>query len=96
MSLDGRRIAPRTTPTSALTRALLVGLVGGLAAVLMHRSDVLVLVTPMLVYAALAVVSRRRLDGASVTLEPANAQMREGDEANLRIEAPPGLVVGVV
>ena len=96
MSLDGRRIAPRTTPTSALTRALLVGLVGGLAAVLMHRSDVLVLVTPMLVYAALAVVSRRRVDGASVTLEPANAQMREGDEANLRIEAPPGLVIGVV
>ena len=96
MSLDGRRLTPRPTPAPALVRAVLVGLIGGLAAVLVHRVDLLVVVTPLLVYAAAAVASRRRLDGASVGLAPASSQMREGDEANLRIVAPPGLVVSVV
>ena len=96
MSLDSRRVSHHITPTSALVRAILVGLVGGLTGVLVHRLDVLVVVTPLLVYVALAAASRHRLEGASASLAPASAQMREGDEANLRIVVPPGLVAGVV
>ena len=96
MSIDPRLPGYRATPTEALVRAVLVGLVGALAAVLAHRIDLLMVVTPLLVYIAWAAVTRGRLDGAQAAITPANTRMREGEEANLHITAPAGLVVAAV
>ena len=96
MSIDPRLPGFRASPTAALVRAVLVGLLGALTGVLAHRLDVLVTVTPLLVYVAWAVVARRRVDGARAALSPANTRMREGDEANLHLTAPAGLVVAAV
>ncbi len=96
MSIDPRLPGYRPGPTAALVRAVLVGLLGALTAVLARRVDVLVVVTPLLVYVAWAVVTRHRLDGARAAITPANTRMREGDEANLHVTAPSGLVVAAV
>lgn len=85
----------RPVPTHALLRAVVVGGVGALAGAILHRLDLVVIVTPLLVYAAWSVL-RGRPAWARAGLAPATADMHEGESVEFRTDVPPGLVATVV
>lgn len=89
-------------PSPALVRALLATLAGTVPGILLHRLDLVVAVTPLVVWLGWAALTREHLrkDPAApvwqlpVRLEPMNLLLHEGDRARLHLTAPEGVIVG--
>lgn len=74
-------------PTHALLSAVAVGAAGALVAIVARRVDVLVICTPLLVYAAWALLRRPRAQ-APVLTSPQRMRVTEGSSVPLVVQTP--------
>lgn len=92
MSPRGPVELPPWRPTAAYFRSAALGVVGAVLAVALHRPDLLVLVTPLLVISSWSWL-RRPCDVVVVASSLAHATLREGEATTLRssVTLPPGV-----